>query len=128
MRYLVDTDSIIDGLAGISSILDWFNEHLDEGLAVSIVTLAEVYEGAYINPDPEVHIASFQAFLAIFTILPLIDQIAQRFARLRATLRRQGNLIPDLDLLIAATAIEHDLTLRTRNRRQFERIRELRLG
>ena len=42
-------------------------------------------------------------------------------------LRRQGQLIPDLDLLIAATALAHDLTLVTRNRHHFERIPDLRL-
>jgi len=128
LSYLVDTDWIIDGLAGMPAALTWFDEHRDEGLAVSIVTLGEVYEGAFISPDPEAHIASFQEFLALFTILPLTDAIVQHFARLRAMLRRQGNLIPDLDLLIAATAIEHDLTFLTRNRRHFERIPELPLG
>ena len=46
---------------------------------------------------------------------------------MRAFLRRQGQLIPDLDLLIAATALAHDLTLVTRNRRHFSRILSLRL-
>jgi len=51
----------------------------------------------------------------------------RHFARVRSLLRRQGNLIPDLDLLIAATALEHELVLLTRNRRHFERISQLRL-
>lgn len=38
-----------------------------------------------------------------------------------------GNLIPDLDLLIASTALEHALVLLTRNRRHFQRIPQLRL-
>jgi len=41
----------------------------------------------------------------------------QRFARFRGELRRRGQIIPDPDLRIAATAIEHGLTLVTRNRR-----------
>ena len=49
------------------------------------------------------------------------------FARTRVELRRAGRLIPDLDLLIAATAIHHDLTLLTRNVRHFGRIPELQL-
>jgi predicted nucleic acid-binding protein len=40
----------------------------------------------------------------------------------RAALRQQGLLIPDMDLLIAATALEHDLTLVTRNQRHFVRL------
>jgi predicted nucleic acid-binding protein len=42
-------------------------------------------------------------------------------------LRRQGNLIPDFDLLIAATALRHDLTLVTRDTAHFERIEGLQL-
>jgi tRNA(fMet)-specific endonuclease VapC len=49
------------------------------------------------------------------------------FARTRADLRRSGQLIADLDLLIAATALHHDLTLLTRNVRHFARIPGLRL-
>ncbi len=79
-------------------------EHRDDGLGVSIITLGEVYEGAYNNPNPSVHIASFQEFLALFTVLPLTEDTMRHFARLRALLRKQGNLIPDLDLLIADTA------------------------
>lgn len=96
-------------------------------MGVSIITLGEVYEGAHNNPQPDVHVASFQEFLALFTVLPLTDETMQHFARLRALLRRRGNLIPDLDLLIAATAIEHELVLLTRNRRHVERIPDLQL-
>jgi predicted nucleic acid-binding protein len=46
---------------------------------------------------------------------------------LRAALRRQGQLIPDMDLFIAAIALEADLILVTRNVRHFERIAELKL-
>ena len=48
--------------------------------------------------------------------------IACRFARVRGDLRVQGLLIPQADLFIAATALHHDLTLVTRNRRRFDRI------
>ena len=91
------------------------------------MTLGELYEGAYGRPDPEEHIASVEQFLRLFTILPLSDTTMQHFGRLRALLRQQGNLIPDFDLLIAATALEHDSVLVTRNRRHFERIPEIQL-
>ncbi len=51
----------------------------------------------------------------------------RRFARLRGELRRQGQLIGDPDILIAATALDHSLTLVTRNLKDFQRISNLRL-
>ncbi len=126
MRYLVDTDWIIDGIAGIPVALGTLNRLATQGLAASVVTLGEVFEGAYLYPDPDAELAVYRQFLAGYTVLPVTEPIIQRFARTRALLRSQGNLIPDLDLLIAATALEHDLTLLTRNLRHFERIPDLR--
>lgn len=53
--------------------------------------------------------------------------VMQHFARIRGDLRRQGLLIGDLDLLIAATAIHYDLTLITRNLTHFQRAPDLKL-
>lgn len=127
MSYLVDTDWIIDGLNGRRNALAFFEAPWDEGLGVSMITVGELYEGAHGNPQPAKHIASFQQFLAPFTLLPLTDETMRHFGRLRALLRRKGNLIPDFDLLVAATALEHDLVLLTRNRRHFERVPGLRI-
>ena len=69
----------------------------------------------------------FRNFLSDYPALPLTDPIMTIFARTRADLRSRGMRIPDLDLLIAATAIEHGLTLLTRNRRHFDRVPGLRL-
>ena len=46
----------------------------------------------------------------------------QRFGSIRGALRRRGLLIGDPDILIAATAMYHDLTLLTRNKKDYERI------
>lgn len=127
MKYLVDTEWIIDGLAEIPAALGLLYRLSNDGLAVSVVSLCEVLEGAYLAADPERQIRAYRQFLAGYVVLPVTDAIATRFAPIRATLRQKGTMIPDLDLLIAATAIEHDLTLLTRNARHFYRIPGLRL-
>jgi tRNA(fMet)-specific endonuclease VapC len=127
VRYLVDSDWLIDAATGRPRAQRILDRLSNEGLAVSIIAVAEVYEGAFGTPDPQDTVAGLRDFLSDFAILPLTDPIAEHFARLRAALRQQGQLIPDMDLLIAATALEADLTLVTRNARHFERIRELRL-
>lgn len=127
MRYLVDSDWLIDGFLGIPAAVNRLAELRDDGLAVSIISYGELFEGALGAPDPATEFARFRRFLARLTLIGLDDATMERFARLRAALRRRGELIPDLDLLIAATALEGDLTLLTRNVRHFARIPELRL-
>jgi predicted nucleic acid-binding protein len=96
-----------------------------DGLAVSIIAVGEVYEGAHSSLDPQAELARYRRYFAGFTTLGLSEPVMVTFSAVRASLRRQGLLIPDLDLLIAATAITHDLTLLTRNARHFQRIPDL---
>lgn len=98
-----------------------------DGVAVSVVSYGELFEGAIGASDPAAELARFRRFLDRLVLLPLDDPIRERFARIRAELRRRGQLIPDFDLLIAATAIHHELILLTRNVRHFERVSELKL-
>lgn len=125
--YLVDSDWIIDGLAGLPAVLERLDRHNDDGLAVSIISYGEIFEGAFHSSDPEIHLAMFRRFLSGFNVLGLDVSVMEVFARTRAQLRRQGNLIPDMDLLIAATALSYDLILMTNNRRHFTRVPDLRL-
>ena len=60
-------------------------------------------------------------------VISIDDEICRVFATERGRLRSAGNLIGDFDLLIGATAIRHDLTLLTNNRRHFERMDGLRI-
>lgn len=122
MSYLVDSDVLIDGLVGIPTALDLVAQLRQQGLAVSIVSYGEVFEGAFKSSDPPGRLARFRAYLDDFAVIPLSDPIMESFARIRADLRGSGRLISDLDILIAATAIHHDLTLITRNLRHFERV------
>ena len=50
------------------------------------------------------------------------EDTCQIFARQRGHLRAAGNLITDMDILIGATALRHNLTLLSNNRRHFERL------
>lgn len=98
-----------------------------EGLAISIITYGEILEGVYYGNATAQSERDFRAFLRWVDRLPLNEVIFERSARERGQLRQRGRLIGDLDLLIASTALEHDLVLVTRNRRPFERIPDLRL-
>jgi tRNA(fMet)-specific endonuclease VapC len=124
---MVDSDWLIDALRGVPQAIATLDRLSGQGIGVSIISVAELYEGAFRGPDAAGQLRDYRRFLAPFAVLPLTDAVAERFASVRALLRQQGNLAPDLDLLIGATAIEYDLTLLTRNLRHFVRIPGLRL-
>ena len=125
MTYLIDSDWLIDALNGVSEAVKLLRDRKNDGLVVSIINLGEIYDGALGSPEPERHLADARHFLAPYPILPLTEPIMMQFGRLRSDLRRHGQLIPDFDLLIASTALVHDLTLVTRNMRHFQRIPNL---
>lgn len=127
MKYLIDTDWLISLLRDRKPFVEQLQIFEPEGLALSIITVAELYEGVPFSRDPDATRTAIEAILDRFPILGLDREAAQLFGDLRARLRHQGNLIPDLDLLIAATAIRFDLILCSQNVGHFERIPELQL-
>jgi len=127
MKYLLDTDWIINLLAGNKDAEEKI-QHLDPNdIVISLATVAEIYEGAYIYANPEAHIHTFRQFLSNFQLLNLNLSIMEKFAEIRSYLRRRGELISDFDILLGATALHHDLTVLTYNKRHFERIPDLKL-
>jgi predicted nucleic acid-binding protein len=125
LGYLVDTDWIIDHLNQIARVVNRLRELRPQGLALSIASLAELYEGVHYSRDPEQSQQALDAFLEDVTVLGIDEEICKIFGRERGRLRRQGQLIGDLDLLIAATCMHYSLTLLTNNRRHFDRIEGL---
>lgn len=127
MTYLIDTDRVVDYLKGRPEAVDLLQALGEEGLSISAITLGEILDGIYYGTDPLRHLRGFRQFLEIVAVVTVDEVIMTRFARLRGQLRQSGQLIGDFDLIIAATALEHDLTLVTRNLRHFTRIPRLTL-
>jgi tRNA(fMet)-specific endonuclease VapC len=121
-RFLVDTDWIIDSLHGRSSATQTLLELAPQGLAISLISYGELYQGAYYATDPLVALTGSRQFLRGKRLLPLTKVVMERFGVVRGDLQRRGQTIGDPDILIAATALHHDLTLLTRNLRHFTRI------
>lgn len=125
MQYLVDTDWTIDYLNGVSTIVENLNGLLPVGVGISIISVAELYDGVFGANDLENAERELDAFLDYVEIVPLDDAICRIFAGERRRLRVAGTTISDFDLLIGATALHHNLTLLTNNRRHFERVEGL---
>ncbi len=125
MSYLLDTDVVADWLNNRPEAVRLLSTLEPEGLAISLITYGEVYDGIYYGRDPRAAEQAFLRFLRGVTVLPLTRTIMKRFARIRGSLRSRGLAVQDPDLLIAATALTHDMTLVTRNLRHFQRIPDL---
>ena len=126
MRYLVDTDWVIDYMHGRQPVVQRSDELSPQGVGLSIVSLAELYDGMLEAPDRLEAEQGLQRFLdEIEDVVPINDTVCRIFAFERHRLRTSGMRLEDLDLLIGSTAIYHGLTLLTNNRRHFERMEGL---
>jgi tRNA(fMet)-specific endonuclease VapC len=120
------SDWAIDHLRQVDPVSKKLEELAPEGLALSVVSLAEIYEGVYYSRDPQRSKEVLNSFLSPdLEILGIDQEIAQIFGRERGRLRKEGKLIGDMDLLIASTALRQQLTLLSDNRRHFEAVEGL---
>ena len=127
MAFLIDADWAIDALSGRRNARSLLASLMGEGVSISWVTLGEICEGAFNSSDPRSHLDVFRDYLAFISVVDLNDDIMERFAAIRAYLRRTGQMIPDFDIVLAATAIHYDLTFLTYDLRHFQRIPGLKL-
>jgi tRNA(fMet)-specific endonuclease VapC len=127
LSFLIDTDWVIDHLNSLSPATKRLRQLEPQGLAVSIVTVAELWEGVIFSRDRQRSETMLREFIENVRVIAIDEETCQQFGQIRGSLRREGRLIGDLDLLIAASALRHSLTLLTNNRRHFENIEGLRI-
>ncbi|MCX7016270.1 MAG: type II toxin-antitoxin system VapC family toxin [Candidatus Sumerlaeota bacterium] len=94
---------------------------------ISAITKAELLYGARHSARPAANLRLLDSLFAVFVSLPFDDPCAEHHAAIRADLSARGQLIGPHDLLIAATALAHDLTLVTHNTKEFSRVIGLRI-
>jgi tRNA(fMet)-specific endonuclease VapC len=123
---LVDTNILYLFFRGHPQVVAKFTAYLAEHRTVrfSVITYYEVVSGLK-HRDAHKQLDSFLEFAAQSTIYPFTVQVADTTAELYADLRKRGEPIDDIDLLIAGTALTNGLVLITDNRRHFDRIVEL---
>jgi tRNA(fMet)-specific endonuclease VapC len=125
ISYLVDTDWIIDHFSRVKKVTRKLQELKPDGIALSVISLAELYEGVYYSKDPGRSEETLQTFLGDFSVLQIDEEICRVFGKERGRLRRQGKTVSDFDLLIASTCLYHNLTLLTNNKKHYGRVEGL---
>jgi tRNA(fMet)-specific endonuclease VapC len=121
VSFLLDTDICSFHLKMKGALSSRFMQHMGR-LSLSVLTAGELFTWALRANAPATRLQSLLDLLDDVQILDLDLTVARRFGELRAALLDAGRPTPTLDLLIAATASVHALTLVTHNTRDFSHI------
>jgi toxin FitB len=125
--YLVDTNipSELTREKPDSRVVAFLRNAGKDSVFLSVMTIGEICKGIAGLPAGQRRVA-LQDWLDIDVrswfagrILPVTESIAERWGHLAAIARQQGASLAVVDGVIAATALHHDLTLVTRNVRDF---------
>ena len=125
MTFLVDSNVLSEPtkVSPDSRVVAWLTTHEDDFVVDSII-LGELSFGILALPRgrKRQHLEEwFEAVVRVIECLPWDAAVSLRWARLVVELRRKGRKLPLLHTMIAATALEHDLTVVTRNVSDFQK-------
>ncbi len=129
LHYLLDTDTCIYLLNDIASVEEQVRRAGVRSLGISIITLGELFFGAYHSERVEHNLERVREFISPPgpRVLPVTEEIVEKFADLKADLTKRGEIIGDFDLLIAGTALIHNCSLVTNNQKHYRRMEGLSL-
>ena len=129
MTLLFDTNVCINLINGRASsrIAKRLRATSPSEIRLASITRAELLFGAHKSAQVAENVRTVEQFCKPYLTLPFDDACAQHYGVVRAYLARRGTPIGPNDLLIAATALAHDLTLVTHNVDQFSRVVGLRI-
>ena len=125
---MLDTNICIGFLnGGDPSLRDRLLAGSPDSFRLCSVVKAELLYGARNSAKVADNLHKLERFFAPLESLPFDDAAAEAYGTIRAQLQREGTPIGGNDLMIAAVARAHDLTLVTRNQAEFRRVSGLRV-
>ena len=127
MNYLLDTNIVIYWLKGNRQIENRVLEEGIEKIAISFVTLSELYYGAYKSQRKKENIDNVKKLMKKIECIETNSEICNIYGALKADLEKEGKIIDDADLFVAATALNKNMVLVTNNTKHFKRIKALRI-
>jgi tRNA(fMet)-specific endonuclease VapC len=127
MSFLLDTDICSAHLKRPAGLMHRFVQH-SGGLYIPTIVLAELYTWAFHRKNSAVVVGLIENdLLADVTVLAFDSDCAKEFGRIRGQLLQQGISVSQMDLMIAAVALVHNLTLVTHNTVDYRNVPGLRL-
>ena len=126
MIWLLDTNVLIHAVRGRPpGVRAHLQQQSPEDIAVSSITVAELWYGAEKSASPARKRDAWESVLAPFQVIAFDRGAAEHHTRIRYLLRHRP--IGERDLLIASIALAYDLTLVTHNAKEFSRVPRLRI-
>lgn len=110
-KCLLDTNTIIHAFKERNKIvttLDGF-----EIVFVSVTVIGELFYGAYKSSDTVKHLNQIQKFLSNCAVIQIDSTTSEFYGRIKTALYLKGKPIPENDIWIAVSALQHNLPLFT---------------
>jgi tRNA(fMet)-specific endonuclease VapC len=120
-KYLLDTNICIYFLKGKYGLDEKIAATGQENCFISEVTVAEMKYGVENSKTPEIMRPLVEAFIAKFVVVPIYASL-DVYAREKASIKKKGLLIDDFDILIGATAVNHNMIMVTNNTAHLGRL------
>ncbi len=122
--YLIDTNIIVFLLRMQYDIGDKIQEIGIDHCFISEITYAELLYGAECSSNPQHNIELVDKVLKGIRMVQVSNSL-HTFAKCKATLRRMGKMVDDIDLLIGATSITNKMVMVTDNTKHFENMPDI---
>jgi predicted nucleic acid-binding protein len=126
-KYLIDSDILIYFLKGKQEVVQRLLQIPIDDLYISRINYTELIYGAYNSSKINQNLKVIEPFLDSFKVLEFTKTSSLIFAKEKARLKKNGNIIADMDLMIASIAIENNCTLISNNIKHFDRVHNLEL-
>jgi len=121
---LLDTDVCIEILRGSQSVIEK-RQRCDERVAISFMTIGELYYGAERSKNKLKNVNVVDEFVISIETINTDLGILKKFGELKAYLRVTNEMLPDADIMIASAALTKCTKLITGNIKHFNRFPEL---
>jgi len=127
IRFLLDTDIVIYTMKNKPPSVRQAFERFHEEIAISSVTLMELYYGAERSSDKPRNLKSVEGLAARLSVLEFDVHAASHTGEIRAQLANVGKPIGPFDAMIAGHARSRGFVLVSNNVREFKRVDGLRV-
>lgn len=121
---MLDTNIFIYFLKGRFGLVEKIERIGFENLFISEITVAELKYGVEKSANPDKNRPIINELIDKFKQLPIYGAL-DIYAKEKARLKKAGNIVDDLDLLIDATAIQNNMVLVTNNKKHFDRLQNI---